>query len=251
MKLFRKRKKVHNENWRAWDFFNDQDEYGLIIYDVTYLEANNNYNSKDEFVIDLLIPDKYTEDGNFPTPEGYHKLIEIEDELISKLEKSGVDCMQVIRLTHGGARTFVFEVISTVKFLETLKIWTGIVRDFEIKIEKQEPWIYYREWEPNEYNWQQIGNQQVIDQLISHGSNPEELHKLEFSFGGEPAKLEMLKSKLLSEEGKFLLMEGDLLEIEFETSLDNHEIDPLSFFLFDTANEFGCKYEGWRAALVK
>jgi len=251
VKLFSKRKKVHNENWRAWDFFNDQDEYGLITYDVTYLEPNNNYNSKDEFILDLLIPEQLTEDGNFPTPKGHYKLIEIEDELISKLESSRVDCMQVIRLTHNGARTFVFEVNDPVKFLETVKLWTGMVRGFEIKIEKQEPWTYYRECEPDEYNWQQIGNQQVIEQLVSHGSNPEKPHKLEASFGGEPKKLEMLKSKLLSKEGKFLLLENDLLEMEFETSLDNHEIDPLSFFLFDTANDFECKYEGWRAAIVK
>ncbi len=251
MNLFRKRKKVHNENWRAWDFFNDQNEYGLITYDVTYLEPNINYNCKDEFVLDLLIPNNWKEEGNFPTPEGHYNLIESEDELISNLEKAKVDCMQVIRLTHNGARTFVFEVADTVKFLETVKTWTGTVRNFEIKIEKQEPWTYYRKWEPDEYNWQQIGNQNLIEQLVSHGSNPEKLHKLEFSFGGEPAKLEMLKSKLLSEEGKFLLMEGDLLEMEFETSLDNHEIDPLTFFLFDTANEFECKYEGWRAAIVK
>jgi regulator of RNase E activity RraB len=249
--LFRKIKKVHNENWRAWDFFNNHDEYGLITYDVTYLEPNCIYSSKAEFVINLLIPDKWSEDGNFPTPEGHHKLIEFEDKLISKLEKFEVDCIQVIRLTHNGTRTFVFEVNDIVKFLETIKIWIGIVRDFEIKIEKQEPWTYYHEWEPDDYNWQQIGNQQVIEQLITHGSNPEKLHKLEFSFGGKQTNLELLKSKLLSEEGKFLLMEDNLLEIEFESSLDNHEIDPLTFFLFDTANEFGCKYEGWRASIVK
>lgn len=226
MKLFRKRKKVHNENWRVWDFFNDQDEYGLITYDVTYLEPNNIYTCKSEFVLDLLIPVKWTEDGNFPTPEGHHKLIELEDELISKLEKARVDCMQVIRLIHNRARTFVFEVADTVKFLETVKIWTGIIRDFEINIGKQEPWTYYREWEPNEYNWQQIGNQQVIEQLIDHGSNPEKPHKLEFSFGGEPSNLERLKSKLLSEEGRFLLMEGDLFKF-IKKELNKNKIKAL------------------------
>ncbi|MFK7783546.1 MAG: ribonuclease E inhibitor RraB, partial [Crocinitomicaceae bacterium] len=115
---------------------------------------------------------------------------------------------------------------------------------------KQAPWTLYKKWEPTKYDWQQIGNAQVIEQLIEHGSNPEMTHKLEFSFGGEPAHLHVLRDELLKEKGEFLLLEGDLLEVIFESELDDFEINPLTYFLMDKAEEFACKFEGWRAPIT-
>ncbi|MFT7086186.1 MAG: regulator of RNase E activity RraB [Vicingaceae bacterium] len=137
------------------------------------------------------------------------------------------------------------------KFLETVKSWIPTASVFDIKIEKEPSWVNYEAMKPNEYNWQQIGNQQVIEELESNGSDPEKMHKLEFSFGGDLSSLEKLKTILIAEDAKLLLFEGDLLEVEFECLLDNSEIDPLSHFLLDTAKEHSCKYEGWRAAIVK
>lgn len=251
MKLFRKKKKVHNENWRAWDFFDDEDQYGLITYDVTYLDPTTRFQCSHEVSLDLLIPEMYLSEGNFPSPDGHYALLELEDKLISFLQKAAVECMQVVRLTHNGARTFVFEVNDLVNFLETVKKWTKVVDDFEINIEKQEPWMYYDRCKPTAYNWQQIGNQQVIEQLLKNGSNPEVVHKLECSFGGEPTKLEALKTELLEEGGKHLLSEADLLEMEFEAMLDSYEVDPLTYFLMTTAQKHACKFEGWRAAIIK
>ncbi|MFT6921873.1 MAG: hypothetical protein ACJA1C_000871 [Crocinitomicaceae bacterium] len=251
MKLFKKKIKVHNENWRIWDFFDEDDLHGLITYDVTYLDPATRNGYTNEVILDLTVPEQWLGEGNFPTPDGHSALIDVEDELITKLEKNRVNCMQVIRQTYNGARTFIFEVEDLVKFLETVKSWIPTASVFEIKIEKESSWVNYEGMKPNEYNWQQIGNQQVIEQLESNGSDLEKMHKLEFSFGGDLSNLEKLKTILMAEEAKLLLLEGDLLEVEFECLLDNSEIDPLSHFLLDAAKEHSCKYEGWRAAIVK
>ncbi|MFK7786150.1 MAG: hypothetical protein AB8B56_13595, partial [Crocinitomicaceae bacterium] len=123
MKLFRKRKKVHNENWRIWNFFDEQDYFGLITYDVTYLEATEKYACKAEIALDFLIPETWMDERLFPLPEGHRSLVEIEDQLISLLEKKRIDCVQVVRLTYDGKRTFIFEVNDLVAFLETMKSW--------------------------------------------------------------------------------------------------------------------------------
>ncbi|MCH2223588.1 MAG: ribonuclease E inhibitor RraB [Crocinitomicaceae bacterium] len=251
MKLFKTKKRVHNENWKAWDFYDDKDQYGLITYDVTYLESDAHFQCVNEVSIDLLIPEVYISEGNFPSSEGHFAMIELEDELIKQLQKKKVECMQVIRLTYDGARTFVFEVNELVKFLETVKIWISGIHGFEVNIEKGESWAYYNKWKPTAYNWLQIDNQAIVELLLSHGSNIDLLHKLEFSFGGSSSNLEKLKVKLVNEGGRYLLSEDDLLEVEFESMLDTHEIDPLTFFLSNTAAEYDCIYEGWRSAIVK
>lgn len=251
MKLFRKKTKVFNENWRVWDFMDENDQNGLVTYDVSYLDSKSEFPSVNEMAIDLIIPKNLTTDGYFPSPDGHAALVFHEDELIKKLEKERVHCMQVVRLTYDGARTFIFEVKDVVRFLEVVKTWGATVSGFEIKVEKYDPWMYYEKWRPNKYNWEQIGNRQVIQQLMNYGSNPDKIHKIECSFGGEPAKLEQLRLALEKEGGNHLLTEGDLLEVEFPCELDPHEIDGLTFFAMDTATEHNCKYEGWRAAIVK
>lgn len=251
MKLFRKKKKVHNENWRAWDFFDEEENYGFITYDVTFLTDADSFESNAEFALDIVIPHSMTEDGSFPSPKGHQLLIDLEDELLHTLEKARVACLQVIRLTYDGKRTFVFEVKEVVHFLETLKLWTTKTRHFAINIEKYAPWHLYKKWEPTPYNWQQIGNQQVIEQLIQHGSNPTRAHTIECSFCGSKSQLALLKTKLMNEEGTFLMEGDDLLEITFESSLDHLKIDSLTFFLMDEAANHECKFEGWRSAIVK
>lgn len=251
MKLFKKRTRVHNENWRIWDFFDENDLHGLITFDVTYLDPSTRKKYSHEIILDLILPEQLLGEGNFPTPEGHSALIDAEDELITKLEKNSVNCMQVIRQTYDGARTFVFEVQDLVKFLETVKSWIPIASIFEVNIEKENSWENYEKMKPNKYNWQQIGNQRVIEELESNGSDPEKMHKLEFSFGGSPSNLEKLKTTLLTEDAKLLLLEGDLLEVEFDCILDNSDIDPLTHFLLDTATEHSCEYEGWRTTIVK
>lgn len=251
MKLFRKKKKVHNENWRAWDFFDEEENYGFITYDVTFLTDADSFESNAEFALDIVIPRSMTEDGSFPTPKGHEALIDLEDELLHTLEKARVDCLQVVRLTYDGKRTFVFEVTEVVHFLETLKTWTQKTRHFEINIKKHAPWHLYKQWEPTPYNWQQIENQQVIEQLTRHGSNPTKTHIIECSFGGSQNQLSLLKNTLIRAEGTLLLEKDDLLEITFESSLDPMEIDSLTFFLMDEAANHDCKFEGWRSAIVK
>ena len=42
-----------------------------------------------------------------------------------------------------------------------------------------------------------------------------------------------------------------MLEIGFESELDEDQINNMTYFLMDKAKEYNCNYDGWSAAIVK
>jgi regulator of RNase E activity RraB len=251
MKLFKKKVSVQNDDWKFWDFYDEEEFYGLNFLDATYMKEKNQKGFKKEYYLKILIPENKLAHGKFPTSETNDELQKIEDKLIEVLENDRVYCKQVHRCIYFGAKRLLFEVADISEFDKILNVWKTQLFPFELEVIEDEPWVMYNEMQPDGYAWQQMGNREVCEQLVSHGSNPEKIHVIEHAIFGNKANLSKLEHDLIKEGGKTLTFENDMLEIAFESPLDLDRINGMTYFLLDKATEFDCKHDGWCAAIVK
>jgi regulator of RNase E activity RraB len=251
MKLFKKKTIVQNDEWKFWDFYDEEGFYGLNFLDATYLDTINQKGFKKEYYLKVLIPEFKQAQGKFPTPETNVELQKLEDELIALLEANKVDCKQVHRCIYFGAKRMLFEVADISDFEEYIDKWKRTLENYSLEIIEDQPWIIYNEMQPDEYAWQQMGNRQVYDSLVNHGSDPNKIHIIEHAIFGDSNELKKLEIELVKEGGKTLTFEDEMLEMGFENVLDLDQINNMTYFLMDKSKEFNCKYDGWSASIVK
>jgi regulator of RNase E activity RraB len=251
MKLFKKKTPVQNDEWKFWDFYDEEEYYGLNFIDATYLETINQKGFKKEYYLKIIIPENKQTEGKFPTLETNAELQKSEDILIDSLERNKIECKQVHRCIYFGAKRMLFEVADTLEFEECINKWKNSLQDFTIEVIEDLPWVIYNEMLPDEYDWQQMGNRQVYENLVNHGSVPSKTHLIEHAIFGDQTNLKKLELELINEGGKTLTFENDMLEIGFENILDLDQINSMTYFLMDKSKEFDCKYDGWCAAIVR
>ena len=179
MKLFKKKTNVQNDEWKFWDFYDEEDFYGLNFLDATYLDPANQKGFKKEYYLKVHIPETKQVDGKFITPEANTELQKLEDKLIESLEANKVNCKQVHRCIYYGAKRMLFEVSDIADFEECLNKWETTLQDYNLEVIEDKPWETYNEILPDEYAWQQMGNRQVCENLLKHGSNPKKIHIIE------------------------------------------------------------------------
>ncbi len=251
MKLFKKKVSVQNDEWKYWEFYDEEGYYGLNFIDASYLETTQQKGFKKEYYLKVLIPESHQLEGKFPTPEVNEWLQKSEEDFISLLEANKVNCKQVHRCIYFGAKRMLFEVADVSDFDECLKKWKNTLEDFSLEVMEDQPWVAYNELLPDEYAWQQMGNREVYENLLNHGSKPEKMHLFEHAIFGDTTNLKKLELELTKEGGKTLTLENDLLEIGFENILDLDQINSLTYFLMDKSKEYQCRYDGWSAAIVE
>ena len=251
MKLFKKKTSVQNDDWEYWDFYDEDDYYGLNLIDKTYFDSNNQKGYKKEYYIKILIPEQKMVQGKFPSPDTNKELQSIEDILISDLEKLKIDCKQVHRCTYFGAKRMLFEVADIKSFDNSISNWQKHINDYKLEVIEDKAWAIYNEVLPDKYDWQQIGNRGVYENLINAGTNPKNIHLIEHAIFGNLADLKKLENELHKEGGKTLNFEKNMLEIAFESVLEMDEINGMTYFLIDKSEEFNCRYDGWSSAIMK
>ena len=184
MKLFKKKTIVQNDNWKYWDFYDEEDFYGLNFLDATYLETKNQKGFKKEYYLKILIPEFKQAEGKFPTPETNEELQKYEEELITMLEANKVNCKQVHRCLYFGAKRMLFEVLDISEFDKCVNNWKNSFENYSLEVIEDQPWIIYNEMQPDEYAWQQMGNREVYEKLVNYGSDPNKIHLFEHAFFG-------------------------------------------------------------------
>jgi hypothetical protein len=251
MKLFNTKTSVQNDDWLFWEFYDEENYYALNFLDASYLEEENQKDSKREYYLKTIIPEHKLIEGMFPPPETNKELLQLEDALIKELVEKNINCKQVYRCIYYGAKRMLFEVADTEGFEKCISNWRMIHGDYTLEIIEDEPWVMYNDFLPDEYGWLQIGNRQVYESLVGDGSDVEKLHTIECAVYGKEEDLKLLEAELIKEGGKTISLDGECLEIAFEMPLDLDEINSLTYFLLDKAEEMKCEYDGWSAAIVR
>jgi hypothetical protein len=85
MKFFKKSSKVQNDNWMFWDFYDEDDYYGLTFLDSTYIDPKIQKGFKKEYYLKIIIPDSKLIQRKFPNQETNQELLKLEDMLITEL----------------------------------------------------------------------------------------------------------------------------------------------------------------------
>jgi len=251
MKLFRKKILVQNDNWKFWEFHDEEEFYGLNFLDATYMDPITQKGFNKEYYLKVIIPENKLAHGKFPSPEANYELQELETKLITRLEKNKINCKQVHRSVYYGAQRMLFEVSKQQEFEKEVNQWKNNLGSYNLEIIEDKAWELYNELQPDVYANQQMGNSEVFDNLVKAGSNLDKNHLIEHAIFGNKLNLKSLETALIKEGGKTITFENDLLEIGFECAPDLGEINEMTYFLIDKSNEHNCTYDGWSTAIMK
>lgn len=95
-------------------------------------------------------------------------------------------------------------------------------------------------------------NQEVIDNLIKHGSDPEKEHFIEFAFYGDREKFPALEQYLISKEyQKVSGQASEMVVVGKWMKLHLQKIESEIALLERTAQDFGLEFDGWGAQVEK
>lgn len=253
MKFLRKKKPVRNDDdpWLFWEMEDDGGLPGLEFIVDGYSEQNAQRGYGHECTLAIHIPDTHLTGLRFPTPQANSDLSKLEDDLISLLEQNKVHCKQVYRSTYDGRRTLIFEIKHLEDFQICVSTWEAGLAPYRVSTEYGVPWGEFNKRQPDQYVRQQMGNRSLVELLIEKGSSPTAEHFIEHTFFGEHDDLLSLQDDLLEEGGQIINLDEDILEVGFSSLIDIHEINHMTYFMMDKAEEHNCTYDGWMTAIVK
>jgi regulator of RNase E activity RraB len=115
-----------------------------------------------------------------------------------------------------------------------------------------EGWKFFDEKiRPTPQQWRWIGDRRTRDQLLNAGSDPHKPHTFEHTFLGAPEDLAEV-AEFLEGEGflRARLGEGHLVMSRLST-LSADDINEVTEYLREVAEDHGVDYDGWGAAVVR
>src|SRR5262245_16601165 len=192
--------------------------------------------------------------GGPERPEN-ERLWAMEDELCASLAGQGVACRLVGRITYKGSRVLVFQLDDWDRFRPPLEAWVGRCGDYEIRMVQSEGWKFFNQCiRPEPEDWLFMADVSVIQNLVKHGSDPDKEHSLDFVFQGEPDNLRQISAALQDlgfEPHQSSDPDGGQVVLVMKKKLDVRGITSISRRLAQLAEEFGVKYDGWGAEIVR
>lgn len=200
----------------------------------------------------IMIPIREPGPAGGPGDEERDVLWQMEDALVAMLQKAGVRCRLVGRMTYDGLREIVFQVHDWESFRPPVGAWMGAFADYEIDVSEHEGWEFFDDHiSPRLEDQLFMADRSVIDRLIESGSDPEKEHALEYAFRGPAAALERL-GLALRERGYVSVDEqDDLIVLATRLPLDLRRVVAESIGNHRLAEEYGVECDGWGALIVK
>lgn len=192
------------------------------------------------------------QDNGLNGPDESERLYALEDQLTAVLKDSQTDCVLLGRLTHNGRRELVFQVADWQAFRPAVGQWLGSVLDYDIDVAEHEGWGFFKDclW-PGREEWAWILDRHLIDKLVSHGSDPEKPHDLDFMFLGARKHLKHIHTILSRKGYRGQLGEhASTLTMTKTMPLDLREIVSHTLIHRALAGEHGVEYDGWGAVIV-
>lgn len=187
------------------------------------------------------------------------EILFLEDKLEAAMLKFRIG-KYVGRVITQGSVTFIYYLQFTYNWQDFLDYALAEFRQYEIEsgFQDDSEWNYYRNLLfPTPVEWQIIQNHKVCDALKEQGDALHQKRAIEHRvfFSDIEQKDPFLES--VGAEG-FLLMKEISHEEGFEGVLiwrkDKpfyYDIDEVTLYLIETAQQFGAQYDGWETSLVK
>lgn len=237
------------------------DDYlASIVIDLDVTEEVNIKKYKWLFSVKITIQHP-TEIGN-PGEQEDEKIGEWEYDLMEKLNDE--DIIQVGRLTTNGTREFFYyakkEKHGSIIDKHALAIFDKNGYETEITvIEEEEPWSFYAEFlYPDEYQFQQMSNRELIELLENENDDLEEPRKVEHWIEFETLdnlkafKQEIQKEGFIIESYEKERNEEDTYSITISRvdGVDYHIIDGVTDTIMSVAQEHNGIYDGWESPVV-
>jgi regulator of RNase E activity RraB len=95
-------------------------------------------------------------------------------------------------------------------------------------------------------------DQDVINNLIKHGSDPEKDHIIEFAFTGEWPKMNLIRDMLLTQGyAQDITQTNEMLIMTKTHKLHFDEIKADTTKMEKLAKEYDIEFDGWGAVIVK
>ncbi len=241
---------VPNENWDGYSY---RSNGGRVVVSF-HTDADKIPKESLPLCARVIIPiNEPNENGGPQQPEA-ETLWAMEDELVADLEKEGVSCLLLGRLTHAGDRELVFQVQDWKSFRPPVGRWMERHRDRAIDVSEHDGWDFFFSsvW-PSEEDWMFIHDRRVVDNLRKSGSDPSKDHTLEFVFYGEEQALRSMKDELCARGYTVcdLNPQERRLVISQPMSLDVNAIFQESLSHTERAKDLGLEYDGWGCTVVK
>lgn len=178
----------------------------------------------------------------------------LEDHLVESLQQDNIHCRLVGRLTYGGLRELVFQLQDWESFRPTVGMWMREHAEHEIDVSEHEGWNFFHDFlMPGVEDRLQMADRSVIDNLIKHGSDPKQIHALEFAFRADVYQYQTMLPELLSrgyEASSEKSSEGQLFVLIKRMPLDYAKVTEESVANHRLAKQVGAECDGWGALIV-
>ncbi|WP_226537411.1 DUF695 domain-containing protein [Fictibacillus halophilus] len=245
-----------------WNFYIDivDDHLASIVVDLDVTEEINIKKYKWLFSVKITIQNP-TEIGN-PGEAEDEQIGEWEYDLMERLNQE--DIVQVGRITTNGTREFFYyakkEKHGKIIEQQALAEFDRNGYETEIsRIEEEEPWSFYSEFLfPDEYQFQQMSNRELVELLENENDDLEEPRKVEHWI--EFKALDNLKAfeqdiqnegfttesfeQHRNEDGTYSIT------ISREDGVDYHLIDSVTDTIIGAAQQHNGQYDGWESPVI-
>ncbi|OOE12477.1 DUF695 domain-containing protein [Fictibacillus arsenicus] len=246
-----------------WNFYLDvvDDHLASIVVDLDVTEEVNIRKYKWLFSVKITIQNP-TEIGN-PGEQEDERICEWEYDLMERLNNE--DIVQVGRVTTNGTREFFYYAKNEkhVKIIDqhALAVFDKKGYETEIsRIEEEEPWSFYSEFlYPDEYQFQQMSNRELVELLENENDDLEEPRKIEHWIEFET--LDDLKAfeQDIQNEGftteNFEQQKNEdgtySITISREDGVDYHLIDSVTDTIIAAAQQHNGQYDGWESPVIQ
>lgn len=248
MGLFSKPPVIVRNKWNGYAYRFGEGERCIVSFDVEACDPSEQKPSQLRRVIGFS-PEGHVGPSGMPSPQAMERFRAIEDTLVAELTRAKVKCWLIGKQVYRGFRELLFQVDDLAGFA---RVYAGIEAKFGgTKLVEHADWTFFNDKiSPGVRGHNHIGNRSVMMALAEAGSVMSEPHHLDHTFVGPPEALQALVAELPEDFGEPRL-HAKSMTVSHELPLDDQdEVDDLTMFLRNLADEHGVVYDGWGAAVV-
>lgn len=236
-----------NDAWGMYfKWMGDNEEYPVMMFfDDSYSQKlPGDYDEGVELMI--RVNDDLIFENAMLKPDTNRDLQARENVLYGNIERSGIHTKLVGRMVGVGRKYYRFQTRDVKALASVLEQWANeipFLKDRQVKTEKG--WEMYKRILPDLLQRMQMSDMQVINTLVQHGLNEDELHPLDFNFSGPSEKLDIIQKDLEEESFVAIHREANRMTMQKPLPLDLQTVYQATSYMKMSAMAHDCEYDGW------
>lgn len=201
----------------------------------------------------ILIAIKHPNSNGAPSSEEAAYIKMMEEALVDSIRNENIAARLVAKIAFDGIREFVVELKDEQSFSAVIDEWKKEFSDYKIHMGYLQAWEYFNAmvW-PSEEEWIMAKDYKVMSDLIAYGTDPTQVHNIEYLFIGNQEDLDQLRDALMKRH----YVEGDSedvssLVMSIKLPLNYDDIINESILNDRLAKKYNCACDGWGASIVR